>query len=388
MSNNHHSTASLGLPFDSLDTASLPAEEGHALWRDSLSPLFHARAADEPRGRFNARIDTYDLQQLMLAESRFPASHYERGLRHSTADGAEPLLVQLYMTGGYRGTNGHRQMLVQPGDIGLLDMADAMATRADDSRVLSLVIPREQVREAGALPRGAVLRAGSPLASILGNHLQTVWRQLALTGPEALSCINETLIATTVAAFRGLHQDLEQVLPNLPEQARLNAVCAYILQRLGQDDLTPEHLCQRFGFSRAGLYRLFAPLGGVAGFIREARLRRCYDELAHAGAQDLPSRVIDVAMRWGFTSQSHFTRLFRRRFDVLPGELLANREAAPSVAARTDEGADNAHPVLRQWLGRMCRDSVATEGLRQTGQQSETDGQAPHAGGPQNGACS
>ncbi|WP_111655519.1 helix-turn-helix domain-containing protein [Isoalcanivorax indicus] len=368
MLNNNHNTAPPGLPFDVLDTTALPAEEGYALWRESLSPLFHARAADETADAFNARIDTCDLQQLMLAESLFPASHYERGLRHRMDDGAEPLLVQLYMTGGYRGHSGHREMIVQPGDIGLLDMADPMTTRAEASRVLSLVIPREQVRRAGALPRATVLRAGSPLAEILGCHLLTVWRQLALAGPEVLPAINETLVATTVAAFRGLHQDRDQAMGALPEQARLDAVCAYILQCLGQDDLTPEHLCRRFGFSRAGLYRLFAPLGGVAGFIRDARLRRCYEELAHAGAQGRPKRVIDVAVRWGFTSQSHFTRLFRRTFDVLPGDLLAARDAVPVTAVGADDSAQAAYPVLRQWLDRMCRDSAATEVLRQTDQ--------------------
>ena len=352
-----HGMAS-GVPFDSLDTASLPTEEGYAIWRESLSPLFHARLANESASHCKARIDSYDLQHLLLARSEFPESLYERGMHHAADGGADPLLVQLYMRGGYQGHNGHRPVTVNQGDISLLDMADPLATRAQASTVLSLVIPRELVRDAGKLPCGAVLPAASPMAAILGNHLLTVWRQLAHASLEALGPVNETLVATTVAAFRGLRQDPEQALAGLPEQARREAVCAYILRCLGQDDLSPEHLCRQFGFSRAGLYRLFEPLGGVAGFIREARLRRCYDELARPGALGRPRRVIDVAMRWGFNSQSHFTRLFRRTFDVLPGDLLAASEEASRASTDDRSSASTSRPALRQWLARLCREPV------------------------------
>ncbi|MCH8544918.1 MAG: helix-turn-helix domain-containing protein [Alcanivorax sp.] len=342
------------LAFDAFDTSTLPGDEGHAVWRESLHPLFNARAAVDTSGGFAARIESYDLQQVLLARSDFPASIYERGRHHAPDEGADPFLVQLYLSGGYRGHNGHRDVIVQPGDISLLDMGEGLTSHAKPSRAVSLVVPRALASEGGQqLAGGAVLRAGSPLAAILGNHMLTVWQQLDRVGPEALAPINETLVATMASAFRGARQDTAQGLASLPEQARLEAVCAYIVGNLGRDDMTPSHLCQRFGFSRARLYRLFAPLGGVAGYIREARLRRCYDELAQPDVRGRPRRVIDVAMRWGFGSQSHFSRLFRQTFGVSPGDVLADSNVRALPAEHRRDTDASSRPALRAWLDRL-----------------------------------
>lgn len=64
---------------------------------------------------------------------------------------------------------------------------------------------------------------------------------------------------------------------------------------IASPNLTPAHLCRRFGCSRSQLYRLFMPMGGVAGLIRSARLERCRDELMNARAGE---RIVDVAMRF------------------------------------------------------------------------------------------
>jgi AraC-like DNA-binding protein len=39
------------------------------------------------------------------------------------------------------------------------------------------------------------------------------------------------------------------------------------------------------------------------------------------------SRIADVAARWGFASQAHFTRLFRARFGCTPSEVRPPRAA-------------------------------------------------------------
>ena len=344
-----------GLAFDIFDAGTMPSEEGYATWQESLSPLFNARAADPAPGRFAARIESYDLEQLLLARSAFPTSIYERGPDHVADDGADPFLVQLYQSGGYQGHNGKRDITVRPGDISVLDLGAGLVSKAMPSHALSLVVPRALANEVGLSAGGGVLRGGSPLAAIVGSHMLTVWQHLGQVEPESLGPVNETLLATVARAFRGVQQNAAQARVSLPEQARLEAVRNYIAGNLGRDDLTPELLCQHFGFSRARLYRLFAPVGGVAGYIREARLRRCYDELAQRGVPGRPRRVIDVAMRWGFGSQSHFSRLFRQTFGVCPGDVLAESESRALSGADRKAAQTSSRPALSAWLDRLCR---------------------------------
>ena len=350
------------LGYDIFDGALLPTTESYALWRESLKPLFDARIDDPQAKIFRATAESYDLQQTVFARSTFPESAYYRRLRYGVDDGADPLLVQLYVSGGYRGHNGHREMTVGAGDIGLLDLGYEMATHAEASGALSLVIPRELLPEQRQLPYGGVLSGKSPMGAILGNHMLTVWRQLGGVDAASLALVNEMLVVTVASAFSSLREGAEKALASMPERPRLEAICAFIQHNLHRDDLSPEFLCDRFGFSRARLYRLFAPFGGVAGYIREARLRRCYDELAYPGTTGRPRRVIDVAMRWGFTSQSHFSRLFRRAFDIAPGDLLAMSEAL----ARERDPAMPETPAtgwaVREWLNRLCRQIPPSRG--------------------------
>ena len=53
----------------------------------------------------------------------------------------------------------------------------------------------------------------------------------------------------------------------------------FIDTHLASPALETDMLARNFGLSRASLYRLFAPVGGVAGYIRRERLRRVFRDI-------------------------------------------------------------------------------------------------------------
>jgi hypothetical protein len=55
----------------------------------------------------------------------------------------------------------------------------------------------------------------------------------------------------------------------------LVTLCRYIGDNFTARDLGAAKLAATFGLSRASLYRLFEPIGGVASFIRTRSARRC-----------------------------------------------------------------------------------------------------------------
>lgn len=67
------------------------------------------------------------------------------------------------------------------------------------------------------------------------------------------------------------------------------------------------------------------PIGGEAADIRPARLKRCLHELSEPRA--LRRSVIEVAIRCGFTSRSHFRRLFRANFGITPSATIEQARA-------------------------------------------------------------
>ncbi|MFI6637959.1 helix-turn-helix domain-containing protein [Nonomuraea fuscirosea] len=54
----------------------------------------------------------------------------------------------------------------------------------------------------------------------------------------------------------------------------------------------------------------------VRGWIQRRRLERCHHALADPVLDALPVNLI--AARWGFTSEAHFSRLFRSAYGVPP----------------------------------------------------------------------
>src|SRR5690606_6229168 len=232
-------------------------------------------------------------------------------------------------------------------DICLLDLAKPLATQALPSRVFTVVMPRDLLRSVapkqGWRP-GTVLRAGTPMGNILGHHLQTVWRNLPDASDADAPAVNRLLAGVVAGAF-ATETARAKTLAAPDGPATLDAIRDYILRNLNSPKLTPEHLCRHFGCSRSRLYRMFASEGGIAGVIRRARLERCRDELTNLRPGE---RIVDVALRWGFGSQSHFCRLFRQAFGMSPGEAVERGRAA-SPAARSP-AAEHCRPAFHRWL--------------------------------------
>ena len=72
----------------------------------------------------------------------------------------------------------------------------------------------------------------------------------------------------------------------------------------------------------AGIAVVNAPTGNtVASWIKARRLKQCYDALADPHK---PIRSIaELAYRWGFSDQAHFSRSFKTRYNMTPGQVRA-----------------------------------------------------------------
>jgi AraC-like DNA-binding protein len=101
-------------------------------------------------------------------------------------------------------------------------------------------------------------------------------------------------------------------------------------------------LCRRFRLSRATLYRLFEPDGGLWRYVQDQRLNRAFARLATPGAP--LERMIDLAIEFGFSSDTTFVRAFRHRHGLTPGEV---RELAGS---RTRPSAPHSQWTSGAWL--------------------------------------
>jgi AraC-like DNA-binding protein len=93
---------------------------------------------------------------------------------------------------------------------------------------------------------------------------------------------------------------------------------AFIHEHLRDPDLSIDQISAALGCTKRYLHMLFSDRGTtVSDYIWHARLQNCRQELeAHGG-----KTITDVAFSWGFSSSSHFSRVFRNYFGIVPSSI-------------------------------------------------------------------
>jgi AraC-like DNA-binding protein len=185
--------------------------------------------------------------------------------------------------------------------------APFQATARRDDALHGLVV-------AGALHAGAMI----------GRCLRLLAEQANAVSADEMDALYDGVVALIAKALA------RQFARPGGSESRSSASLAIIRRHIGQDltepGLNADSLAKRFGLSRASLYRLFEPVGGVAGYIRKARLDRAYQELTASEAAS--RRIGPMAYALGFKNVSAFNRLFKAHYGVSPREA---REKTPHL---------------------------------------------------------
>jgi AraC-like DNA-binding protein len=300
-----------------------PESDGSVAWNLGAMIVVHHTGAQAPDRRTceMARADQMDHYRIVVSFAREGALVGIDGTALSLKNG-EPLL---------------------------LDMARAADIEFATGTAVQAFVPREMLDELLNAPRdlhGLRLVGGS--AMVLAMHL----RSLA-------TCLPEMTDAQAPFAVTATLHMVAAALACTPEPARaarapidsplLRQACRYIELHLNEPTLAAADVCTAMKVSRATLYRMFEPYGGVSAHIRERRLARIHEVLCKGLDRRSLARV---AEDYGFENSAHFSRAFRQQYGFCPRDAakLAGSERPNSTAT-----ASQASDPLTQWL-RALRD--------------------------------
>lgn len=137
-------------------------------------------------------------------------------------------------------------------------------------------------------------------------------------------------------------------------RAALASLKRLVERHLDSPALSAEFICARSGWSRATVYRLFEPEGGLARYIRKRHLLRALQELVSGRTPH--RRIVDLALAHQFASEATFSRAFRRAFGMPPGQVrdLAASSRAVALAEpqlRIGSGSAAVRRVIRIGTG-------------------------------------
>lgn len=329
------------IPKASIVPDSLPAEELLALCRHSVAPFFDAQPLEGAGGpQRPLRLHEYHLGKCVFIDTEFPAHTFTRNdawmRRH---DDSDHMLLQFFLSGQNQIVNGAQRYTEDCRNVYAVNLAYKIEARSTDSRVLLLVLPRDLMKE--AVPHlmqtcGPAFAGEGAGARIFGDHMLSLARHLGqATAAEAPGIVEGTLGLLDALSLR----DEAQAAPAM--DAGFRAACGFIDRRLGDPTLGTKSICEYLRCSRATLYRMFKPQGGVREHIQRRRLMACFDAIsspAHARRQ-----IFDIAIEFGFHSPSHFSHLFRAHFGMTPTDA---REAGLQIVVPHGPRESSAEDLL------------------------------------------
>lgn len=102
--------------------------------------------------------------------------------------------------------------------------------------------------------------------------------------------------------------------------SRLMAAKMFVAEHLTDPSLCTEQVARAVGVTSRHLNRAFAAEGTtVSQYVHDRRLDGARADLTSPDMAE--HRIADIASRWAFASQAHFTRAFRARFGCTPTQV-------------------------------------------------------------------
>ncbi|MEO1483119.1 MAG: helix-turn-helix domain-containing protein [Myxococcota bacterium] len=300
-----------------VDLTSLPPDVRLHAWPAYIQRLVNGLRISpmNDAGRFGGKVRVDDAGRFRLFEPEGgPQLVLRRPPQHRDVFNEFILLVQLDGTCAIE--RGPTHAIAAPGQLAVIGANHALDLHYEnDFRQLVVQLPRELVLRRydwlGDID-GTVIGPENPAGQLLAQTIIGLGRVIRDLDPEQRLHAFNSVLAQLGALKAPRH---EVAKDQIWERAR-----AYIMTSLSDPELTPDQVATAIGVKRRTLDAAFARRAESVGrFIWGQRLERAAAILAGATGSSLTR----VAFSCGFNSASHFSRAFRRRFGVPPGEYAA-----------------------------------------------------------------
>jgi AraC family transcriptional activator of tynA and feaB len=303
----------------SLSTSGLTPKNQIQYWTAALTELcgqFDVDPLDGPS--FEAQIDYATVSRLKLCH--IEASQHRVALPVSRVKAGEhPYVKILFQTYGVSHfEQSGRRIELTPGDCLAYDVScpHSIVSPAH-TRHEVVIVPTELLQERGfhaAKMPAFKFSARAGAGRIVHDFVHATFDEASKLMPYTASSVADTLIDLLLLPLRDVGAVCDR---SGPAVLHLRAQ-AFIREHLRDPDLSIDQISAALGCSKRYLHMLFSEKGmTVSDYIWQARLQHCRQELEAQGGKT----ITDVAFSWGFSSSSHFSRVFRKYFGIAPSSI-------------------------------------------------------------------
>lgn len=310
--------------FSYVDTTAIKDHEKIEYWMQTICRFYpHATSQRPNKHPFSAQLERTVLGSVELSKINCSAIRYERRMQDLRADESEDMLVSYMLEGSATLEQGGRIAILKAGDIAMYDAARPftydfssayhMLLAKVPRRVLLSRIPEAERLTAICIPGRSQVGA---LASTVLRSAVTVDAPMDAVASNRLGISMIDILASVIEMELNTHADLGGRQTQLLKKAK-----KYIHAHLDEPDLDLETISMALHVSTRTLSRAFSSENTtVIKWLWQERLEAGYSALSEGRA----TQVFDIAQGCGFTSGSHFSRMFKEKYGVLPNTFLRN----------------------------------------------------------------
>lgn len=311
-------------------TDTMDRAKRYAAWRDAICDVYvHVNVEADDPDNYDGFIRETQFGNVAMTDCLLSQQHISRRKTHLSKLDKDCYYVQFIQTGSIdvlqSGTSFHTTA-----GLGALFCASEPYDLQCIGRVRSyyLEIPRQAfgTRFAnGQAPLAATMSTGRGLGRIAVEFCSTLATQGVALDTQSRARLGEELMDVLALAFESAHRD-EPMTEQVVQKARLRSVKAWIEDHLCDPTVSPERIARSNGISLRYLHALFRLEGqSVSNWIWTRRIELGHDMLLRS---DHNARSLtEIAYRVGFSSSSHFSTMFRRRFGIRPSDVGRGRSS-------------------------------------------------------------
>jgi len=310
------------------DTTAFSADQQFDRWNSVVADAYFSltlETAQKHCQRFAGTIDGQTLGHIQITELSSDPVTYNRERFHISGENTDYFLVTIPEMADIHFTQNGKEVDCSPGDFILEGSADPYRfSYKDPARMSVLRIPgqelRDRIKNADDFCANRFLGSQASAALFL-DYLQSLLKFSRDLPEIAKLKLSEQLIDLLALTMEASGEALP-CADSASQEAHLHRIYNYINLHLANPELNTKQIAEACGISTRYLHQLFKPTNHtVASWIKERRLKQCYDALADPRR---PIRSIaELAYRWGFSDQAHFSRSFKARFEMPPGQVRA-----------------------------------------------------------------
>jgi len=269
---------------------------------------------------FMGRIEYGALGEVLLSKVETTKYSFTRSLTTPTPTLPIPTMLVSVFRGSCKFVQHGRTCILTPSDWTLIDTKEpqAHAITSPELEAFAIMLPHPSDPAIAALcEQGLARRWNARIGLSRVLHAMVIE---SLVEMRRLPRFSRRKLgnAITTMAWDALREQIETP-PIIGQRDELSArVKAYIEAQLSDPELSVERIAHACNISVRGLHRLFAedPAGSVSSYLWHRRVNRCANELRDSS--QLHRSITDICFSYGFSSSSHFSRLFKDRFGVPP----------------------------------------------------------------------